>query len=208
MCVTARRVSLRKASVSTVSSDSYKQATLCISEFNKDHTAANILSKPKDQINVWLPSSRPCCGIITDNRARAAKAMRWQIYTCAMFLYFVYICCYKTVSRTLVSVFWLQNPTYFRALWKLYNVISVQKTADEQNHLRKTIQRCFAYFPMWAVEIDQTSIFSGLQFALFEERVQYPKNWRPNSWHFPWYLPVSLQYTHSLVLAVGPNIQG
>lgn len=44
------------------------------------------------------------------------KAMRWQIYTCAMFLYIVYICCYKTASRTLVSIFWLQNLTYFRAL--------------------------------------------------------------------------------------------
>lgn len=116
MCVTARRVPLQKASVSTASSDSYKQATLRIFEFNKDHTAANTLSMPKDQINVWLPSKHPCCGIITDNRARVAKAMRWQIYTCAMFSYIVYICCYKTVSRTLVSIFWLQNLTYFRAL--------------------------------------------------------------------------------------------
>lgn len=118
-------VLLQKASASTVSSDSYKQATLCIFEFNKDHTAANTLSKPKDQINVWLPSNCPCYGIITDNRARATKAMRWQIYTCAMFLYIVYICCYKTISRTLVSIFWLQNMTYFRALWKLHNVVSI-----------------------------------------------------------------------------------
>lgn len=123
-CVTARRVSLQKAPAPTASPDSYRQATLCISEFHKDHTAANALARPKDQINAWLPSSHPCHGIITDNRARAAKAMRWQIYTCAMLLYIVYICCYKTLSRALVSIFWMQNVTYFRAFRKLYDVTS------------------------------------------------------------------------------------
>lgn len=33
-----------------------------------------------------------------------------------MVLYVVYICCYKTLSRALVSIFWVQNVTYFRAL--------------------------------------------------------------------------------------------
>lgn len=173
MCVTARRVLLQKASVSTVSSDSCKQATLCIFEFNKDHTAANILSKPKDQINVWLPSNRPCCGIITDNRARAAKAMRWQIYTCAMFLYIVYICCYKTVSRTLVSIFWLQNLTYFRLYESCTALLVYKKNCRWAKLLKKNNTKVF-YFPTWIVEIDHNSIFSGLNFALFEEIVQYP----------------------------------
>lgn len=185
MCVTARRVWLQKASVSTVSSDSCKQATLCIFEFNKDHTAANILSKPKDQINVWLPSSRPCCGIITDNRAGAAKAMRWQIYTCAMVLYTVYICCYKTVSRTLVSIFWLQNLTYFRALWKLYSIISVLNKNCRWAKLTKKNNSKVFYFPMWIVETDQNSIFSGLNFAFFLKKLyNIHKTWRSNSWHF------------------------
>lgn len=92
MCVTVHRVSLQKASVSTVSSDSYKQATLCIFEFNKDHTAANILSKPKDQINVWLPSSHPCCGIITDNRARAAKSNEMaNLHMCHVFIHCLHL---------------------------------------------------------------------------------------------------------------------
>lgn len=141
MSVAAHWVSFQKASVSTVSSDSYKQATLCIFEFNKDHTAANILSKPKDQINVWLPSKSPSPGIIiTDNRARVAKAARWQIYTCAMFLYIVYICCYTSLSGTLVSIFWQKICNILLILMHSERPIIFLSKCKQNTHTHAAIQ--------------------------------------------------------------------
>lgn len=49
-------------------------------------------------------------------------------------------------------------------------ILVYKKNTDGQKDLRKTIQRCFVYFPTWVVEIDQTSV-QGCILHFFEEIV-------------------------------------